>query len=98
VTDRSKFDLVHGHWTDQYGVEGYETEAYIDYYSHGFAIIEAYQIRVDQNIEDDESNPMAVEVKDMPVLHEGKVAFPAQRFRERSKKRLTTASGRRNGK
>jgi DNA-binding sugar fermentation-stimulating protein len=53
---------------------------------------------VDQNIEDGKSNPMAVEVKGMPVLHEGKVAFPAQRFRERSKKRLTTASGRRNGK
>jgi hypothetical protein len=82
VTDRSKFDPVSGHWTDQYGVEGFETKAYIDNYRFGFAIIEAYQIRVDQNIEDNKSNPMAVEVKAMSVLHEGKVAFVARRFRE----------------
>ncbi|KAK4031960.1 hypothetical protein C8A01DRAFT_41605 [Parachaetomium inaequale] len=83
VTDRSKFDPVSGHWTDQYGVEGFETKAYIDYGGYGgIEIVEAYQIRVDQNIEDNKSNPMAVEVKAMPVLHEGKVAFVARRFRE----------------
>jgi hypothetical protein len=82
VADRSKFDPTTGYWMDQYGVEGFEIQAYIDYGDYGIGIIQGYQIRVDQAIEDNKSNPLVIEVKAMPVLHEGRVAFVARKYRE----------------
>ena len=82
VTDRSKFNLESGHWTDQYGVEGFDPKAYIDLGDHGFSIVEAYQIRADQGIKDNKTNPLILEVKAMPVLTEGKVAFLVRKYED----------------
>jgi hypothetical protein len=88
IADRSKFELETGYWMDQYGVEGYEIQAYIDYGMCGIGVIEGYKIRVDQNIEDNKSNPLIVEVKAMPVLHQGKVAFVARKYRHAEQEAL----------
>ncbi len=80
-TDRSKFDPESGDWTDQYGRTGFGAKAYIDYGErYGVAIIEGYRIRVDQGIEDNKKNVPVVEMKAMPVLTDGKVAFVARRY------------------
>jgi hypothetical protein len=81
ITGRSKFEPETGYWMDQYGVEGYEIQAYIDYGVCGIGVIEGYKIRVDHNIEDNKSNPLIVEAKAMPVLHQCKVAFVARKYR-----------------
>ncbi len=82
ITDRSKFDPKSGDWMDQSGNMRSGAKAYIDYGERiGIAIIEAYQIRVDQGIKDNKTNPLVVEVKAMPVLSDGKVAFVARKYR-----------------
>ena len=82
VTQRSDFDLESGNWTDQYGLKGFDAKAYFDCGDKGFIIVEAYQIRVDQGIKDNKTNPLVVEVKAMPVLTEGKVAFLARKYED----------------
>lgn len=89
VTDKYKFDPESGDWTDQYGHMGSGAKAYIDYGErHGISVIEAYQIRVDQGIKDNKTNPLVVEVKAMPVLHDGKVAFVARQYGAAEQERL----------
>jgi hypothetical protein len=81
VNDRSKFDPESGDWTDQYGNMGSGAQAYLEYLDQ-VAIIEAYKIRVDQGIIDNKINVLVVELKAMPVLHDGKVAFVARKYED----------------
>lgn len=86
VNDRSKFDPESGDWTDQYGNMGSGATAYLEY-GNEIAIIEAYEIRVDQGITDNKINVPVVELKAMPVLHDGKVAFVARKYEDAEQER-----------
>lgn len=80
VTDKSKFDPESGDWTDRDGNMDFGAKAYLEYPNNEIAIIDVYKIRIDQGIKDNKINVPVVELKAMPVLSEGKVAFVARKY------------------
>ena len=55
-------------------------------------VIEAYKFRVNQCIVDNESNPLVVELRAMPVLHgKGTVAWVAKKYSEWEQKEFNHA-------
>lgn len=80
VTDKSKFDPESGDWTDRDGNMDSGAKAYLEYPNNEIAIIDVYKIRIDQGIKDNKINVPVVELKAMPVLSEGKVAFVARKY------------------
>lgn len=85
------FDPATGYWVDQYGNEGRGAPAWLKF-GEVISIIEAYRSRINQCIVDNESNPLVVELKAMPVLHkEHTVAWVARKYSEWEQKEFNHA-------
>ncbi|KAK3311902.1 hypothetical protein B0H66DRAFT_571222 [Apodospora peruviana] len=74
VPETSQFDLVTGHWKDQYGKEGNEILAYEDF-GETIAVYYAYEFRVDQCIGEKDVNPVVIFFQAMPELRDGRAVF-----------------------
>ncbi len=84
---RGSYDLGTGSWTDQYGLQGHEIEAYVEGGDGIIEVVQGFKFRIDNRLgKDSPENPPVVEFIATETLRDGHVVFFARELDDEARK------------